>query len=104
MSIGGKIKFLMQQKNLTQKQIADMCDLTESAVSKYINDERKPRVDILLKMSEKLGVGIDYFMEEKITEFVKLKDMVARNANTLSPKEKLELMNLLSQARENDGL
>lgn len=100
MGIGGKIKELMQLQNLTQKQLAMKCNLTEAAVSKYINNERTPRVDILINMSKALNVSTEYFMEEKITEFAKLKDLVARNANNLKPEEKLELMNLLSQSRK----
>lgn len=99
MGIGDKIKELMQLQNLTQKQLAMKCHLTEAAVSKYINNERTPRVDILINMAKALNVSTDYFMDEKITEFAKLKDLVARNANNLKPEEKLELMNLLSQSR-----
>ena len=49
MSVGEKIKQLMETCNLTQKELADKCDLTEGAISKYVNGERTPRVEVLIK-------------------------------------------------------
>ena len=98
MSIGSKIKSLMLQHNLSQKKLAEKCNITESAMSKYINDERKPRVDILLSLSKEFNVSIEYFMDEKITKFKEIKDLVARNAGNLTAAEKLELMNIISNS------
>ena len=100
MSVGEKIKQLMETCNLTQKELADKCDLTEGAISKYVNGERTPRVEVLIKMTKKLEISPDYFMDDKLTEFVKIKSLVARNAGNLTDKEKMELMQILMDSRK----
>ena len=97
MEVGDRIKKLMESQNLNQKQLADKCKLTESAISKYINNERVPRIDVLLKISKVFGVSINYFSDNKVTKFSEIKELVARNGNELTPEEKLELMQLLSK-------
>ena len=100
MSVGEKIRELMITYNLTQKELADKCNLTEGAISKYVNGERTPRVDVLINMAKKLEISPDYFMDDKLTEFVKIKSLVARNAGSLSDVERMELMEILSKSRK----
>ncbi len=100
MSIGGKIKKLMDTYKINQKELAKMCNLTEGAISKYVNDERTPRVEVLLRMAKKLQISPEYFLDNKLTEFVEIKSLVARNAGNLTEKEKLELMQILMDSRK----
>lgn len=100
MSVGEKIRQLMETYNLSQKELAKKCNLTEGAISKYVNGERIPRVPVLIKMAKELNVSPDYFMDDKITEFVKIKSLVARNAGNLTDAQKMELMSILSQTRK----
>lgn len=96
MNIGEKIQDLMKKSNLNQKELAEKINITEAAMSKYIKNERTPRVDVLLNLSKELGVDIEYFLGEKVSDFAGLKSMVARQAKKLTVKEKMELMELLT--------
>ncbi len=97
MNIGDKIKKMMELKNINQRQLAKKCKLTESAISKYVNNERYPRIDVLLKLAKVFSVGINYFSDNETTKFGEIKELVARNGKDLTAEEKLELMKLLSR-------
>lgn len=55
-SFGGFLKQKRQEKNLTQKQLASMLFISESAVSKWEKDVAHPDITLLPKLSEILGV------------------------------------------------
>ena len=55
-SFGWFLKQKRQEKNLTQKQLAKILFVTESAVSKWEKDVAHPDITLLPKLSEILGV------------------------------------------------
>jgi transcriptional regulator with XRE-family HTH domain len=57
--LGDRIKRLMKDNGYTQKQLAMRSGCTESAISRYVNNERTPRVKILKRLAIALGVTID---------------------------------------------
>ena len=61
-TIGIRIAKLCKKKKLSQKDLADKCGLTESAISRYINGERLARIDILIKIADELEVPIQYLV------------------------------------------
>lgn len=48
---------------LTQEQLASQSGLSISALQKYESDERKPKPEQLLKISDALGMSINIFMD-----------------------------------------
>ena len=55
-SFGGFLKSKRQEKNLTQKELANLLYVSESAVSKWEKDVAHPDITLLPKLSEVLGV------------------------------------------------
>ena len=55
-SFGEFLKYLRQTKNLTQKELANLLFVSESAVSKWEKDIAHPDISLLPKISEILGV------------------------------------------------
>lgn len=53
---GNFVCSLREKKGLTQAQLATQLNVTAAAVSKWENGESKPRVDVLFKLAEILGV------------------------------------------------
>ena len=43
-----KVKELMNQQNITQKELAELSGITEASVSRYLSGERTPRIDIVI--------------------------------------------------------
>lgn len=49
MTTGKKIFKLRTERNLTQKQLADLCGFSQSALNLWENEKRKPKVEHLQK-------------------------------------------------------
>ena len=81
--IGDNIKRLMKENGYTQRQLAMRSACTESAISRYIRNEREPNIRILKNLAIALGVTVDELISEK--ESKKISPTKARyyNADTL---------------------
>lgn len=58
-----RLQELLDEKDMTQRELAEKIGVTEVTISRYINGERKPRIDIIGKIAEVFGVSIDYLLE-----------------------------------------
>lgn len=65
LEVGKRIKKLIEDKELTQKEIADKLDITEATLSRYINGQRKPTGDTLIQLSIILETTTDYILKGK---------------------------------------
>ena len=61
-SFGNFVCFLREEKGLTQSDIAERLGVTPAAVSKWENGSSKPRVEVLFKLAEILGVRPEELM------------------------------------------
>jgi len=53
------LKKLREDKNLTQKQVAELLNVGESTISLYESGMRRPPITKLVKYAEILGVTVD---------------------------------------------
>lgn len=72
--IGSRIKKTRIEKGFTQREMAAKLGLSNSTYSNYENNYREPKYEILEKVSEILGVTLDYLIgldasRELISEF-----------------------------------
>lgn len=77
-TVGERIKRLRERKDLTQKELADLIDITEASLSRYENNLRSPRATILSRMAKALDTTSDYIMTAFIPEEYKQKHSVSR--------------------------
>lgn len=56
-----KLRQLMEDKGVTQRELADKLYVSEATVSKYINGELMPSVRMVINISYALNVSIDSF-------------------------------------------
>lgn len=56
------IKFLREEFKMTQQELADKLGGAKSSVAMYENEERKPSLEILIKLSEIFDCSIDYIL------------------------------------------
>lgn len=61
-TLGGRIKYEMAQMNYSQKQLAECIGTTETSVSRWINNTRKPNSDMLYKICKVLFTSADYLL------------------------------------------
>lgn len=60
--LGKRIKNLLEEKNLTQKELAEIIDTTEATISRNINGVHAPKAEIIEKIASALGVTTDYLL------------------------------------------
>ncbi|MEM3713971.1 MAG: helix-turn-helix transcriptional regulator [Nitrososphaeria archaeon] len=59
-----EIKEVRIMKNLTQKEVSQQCDITESTYNTYENYKTKPNVLIAIKIAEVLKVPVERIFSE----------------------------------------
>lgn len=67
-SIGKLIQTLRKEKRLTQKQLADMLNITDKAVSKWERDIACPDTTTLPKLADILGVTVESLLNAKTAQ------------------------------------
>lgn len=77
--LSDKIKKLRQQKNMTQKELADAIGVGQSTIGMIESGKNKGSNDTILKLAKYFGVSIDYLLstEEKL-------DMSINTLNTIN--------------------
>ena len=66
MDLGEKIKRMRHQKNITQEELADRCELTKGYISQLENNLNSPSIATLTDILAALGSSLsEFFREEK---------------------------------------
>lgn len=99
MSTGREIKRELERRGLSQKQLCQLTNISESAMSKYLSSENALRSDIVAKIARALDVSLYQLMgiqEKDGTTFDVCKTaLLARSGTVLTKEEKQELINLI---------
>lgn len=53
---------LMEEKDLTQIELANLIGTTNVTISRYISGERKPRIEIVEEIAKVFDVSLDYLL------------------------------------------
>lgn len=99
-TVKNRISELLAERRMTQKDLANAAELTESAVSHYIKGDRIPRGVNLIKIARALGTTTDDLLNnargnDEKNEFKTVKTLIARNASKMTQDEKMELLRIL---------
>ena len=102
--IGKRISELLTERGISQKELSIKANITESAVSHYVNGDRIPRCVTLAKIATALDTTTDYLLgvgetTDKDEDIALAKTLIARNAGDLSETERLELISLLTHKK-----
>ena len=95
--IGNRIQKLMKEKGYKQKELASMVGVTETAMSRYLKNEREPKMEVVANLATALDTTTDYLIKgvEPDGSFEDVYRLVARSASTMTDKEKMQLMEKL---------
>ena len=92
-----KVKQLMQNQSINQKQLSQRSGITEASVSRYLKGERTARIDIIVNFAKALNVSTEYLLsEDEVTElepYTEIATAIARNGGALTAEEKNKLRN-----------
>lgn len=93
-----RIKHLRLKQELTQKDLSDYLNVTPKTISFYELGQRMPPADVLIKLSHKFSVTVDYLLG--------LTDNPNNQTNTLIndfSKEELKLFSMYHKLPENEA-
>lgn len=97
--IGARLRQLIEDKGMTQKELANKVGCTEAAISHYIKGDRIPRASVLAKIAIALNTTSDYLMEgipaDVTGELDYAKKLIARNVTQMSVADKRAIINIL---------
>ena len=57
-----RIKFLREELNMTKQELADKLEGAKSTIAMYEKGDRKPSLEVLVKLSEIFNCSIDYIL------------------------------------------
>lgn len=89
-SVGDRIQEQLEKSNLTQKELAEKVNVQEATISRYVNNERQPRSDILSRIAYVLNVTSDHLLGRPDEMNISYTDKINK-ANSLKD-ELIELM------------
>jgi len=103
-----KVISLMQNKGINQKELSKLSGITESSISRYLNNIQKPRVDVLLNFAKALGVTVDILLDsekqEEESAYNNIAMAIARNGQNLSSEDKNKLILMLLGRGQSDKI
>lgn len=81
MSFGERLKFLMTQRGVMQKDLADYLNVMPTAVSNYVVGLREPEQKILVEIADYFGVTVDYLLDHKVPSSADENSLLIRYRN-----------------------
>lgn len=66
MKISEKLEYLLTKKRISRTDFARSVGITYRALYYYLNGDRKPRKEILKRMSDELGVTPEFLLDDSI--------------------------------------
>lgn len=90
--IGAKIKELREAKKMTQRELAELLNVTPQAVSKWERNKSYPDLDTLLRLSQHFQVSTDKLLGNSKPSF--LETLFSKNGREDTMKKKIEEENV----------
>jgi len=96
-ALGAKLKQLLEERDMTQAELARHLHLGKSTVSQYISGVRTPDLSTLRKLAEFFSVSFDYLLgwgDVRWPAIIKdpQVEAVVRGAGELSPEQRTRLL------------
>ena len=89
-----RLKQLIQETGVSQRQVAEAIGVTEPAMNHYINGRREPDITTLVKLADYFDVSIDYLVGRDVPEERPMSDKAIMTANgqniTLDPSKPVQ--------------
>ena len=101
MEIGKRIEKVLENSNMTQRDLANRIGVDESTVSRIIKGERTPKSEVLANIATALHTTSDYLLgiENDEIDSSKLVRLIARNSSKMSDTEKKALISALFEEK-----
>lgn len=98
--LGERIKSLLKQRNLTQRELANQVGVTEATISRYVKGDRIPRSTIVADIAAALNTTSDDLLGQELrknpkAEYYQTLRTIEHNAKYWTKKQKAKLIEAL---------
>ncbi|MDY5727162.1 MAG: helix-turn-helix transcriptional regulator [Erysipelotrichaceae bacterium] len=93
-----KVKRMLADRNMNQKELSEKSGITRASISRYLKGNRRPRIDVVINFAKALGVEPEELLDEDekvISPMEAIKLSFARNGGNLTEDEKKELVDMI---------
>ncbi|MDO4941148.1 MAG: helix-turn-helix transcriptional regulator [Erysipelotrichaceae bacterium] len=93
-----KVKKMMSDRNMNQKELSEKSGITRASICRYLQGKRRPRIDVVVNFAKALGVEPEELLdegEEIMSPLEAIKFSFARNGGELTEDEKKELVEMI---------
>ena len=97
MAIAERIKNIRKQLGLTQKQLAELCGMADSAIRKYESGRITPKYQTLKRISNALQTNIYDLIEDKNSEVHGMCENEIDLNKMLNPDDRTRLFRILDE-------
>ena len=92
----GRVKKLMKENRYSQKELCEICGITEAAFSRYMTQGSLPRTKELANLANALHTTSDYLMGlQNRYGYDQLEILLASSKDNLSLNQKKKLVDIL---------
>ncbi len=97
-----RLRMIMNEQGLSQKELANKANITEASMSKYLSGERTPRADVIVNLSRALEISTDELLfdvdNNEAVNFIQAKTVLARGMGNMSDEEKAKLIGFIASS------
>ena len=108
--LGIRLADLLKRNGLTQRELAKRTGISESTISRYVNENRVPTNSAIINLSNVLHTTSDYLLglEEKEnvkeydfeSEYKQIQKLISRNLKQMSQRQKAKLVYALFEIKD----
>lgn len=62
-NFGVNLRRLMEEKGVSQSELAQVLDMSEATVSRYLNEKQTPTMDVVVNIAYELRVTVDELID-----------------------------------------
>ena len=88
MSFGKMLAILIEERGITQKELASACSSSPSAISSYVQNDREPDYEMLKKIASYFHVTTDYLLEHHDPVLKQDEDSVRSLSRAMTPAQR----------------
>ncbi len=63
MNLGKQLEYLIEERELTRKKVAEDLGIAASTLSSYITNHRQPDLDMMVRIADYFGTSVDFMLE-----------------------------------------
>ncbi|MBQ3566764.1 MAG: helix-turn-helix transcriptional regulator [Oscillospiraceae bacterium] len=62
MKFGDRLRLILDEKEIKQKEFAQMLNIAPTTLNGYINNNREPNIELIVQIANKLNVSLDVLL------------------------------------------